>query len=123
MKFNGEKKAMDHAAVLEPDSCQCPHTRSSETRRQPRRAYSGRVLRSDDGREFAALDLSAEGVGLLSSEPLRAGQHVELAFLDGSIVVKGSVCHVRHVDQKVWRVGIDFLQDEHELAEVALALG
>lgn len=123
MKCNEGGKPADQAAVTDPDAFECPHARSSETRRQPRRAFSGRVRRVDDGSEFAALDLSAEGVGLLSAEPLKAGQQLRLAFLGGSIVVKGCVCHVRYVEQKVWRVGIDFLQDEPELAEVALALG
>ena len=91
-----------------------------ELRRFARHPYPGRVrdVKNPNG-EFAALDLSAGGVGLLSSTRPEIGQSMVLAFLGGTIAVKGVVTNVRPGRWRDWRVGVAFLQPEHELVEVA----
>lgn len=91
-------------------------------RRHHRHPYADRVRRLDDGgTEIATVDLSAQGVGLLNGGPLATGELVQLAFLKNSIVVRGCVRHSHRAGPGVWRVGVEFLQVEHELAGVALA--
>jgi hypothetical protein len=91
-------------------------------RRHERRAYAGKVLRIDGPqRECGALNLSAGGVGLLATDPMEVGQGVSLAFLGESVSVLGFVSHVRPMKSGDWRVGVRFLREEPELAEVALA--
>jgi hypothetical protein len=97
-------------------------TRPEDGRRHARKAYGGLIERMDGPRQqCGALDLSIGGVGILSSEPMEPGQVVHLAFLGRSVSVRGFVTHVRPTSSGDWRVGINFLQDEPELAEVALA--
>jgi hypothetical protein len=92
----------------------------AELRRFARYPYPGRVRSVNDGnREMAALDLSAGGVGLLSAQQLEIGRLMVLAFLGGTVAVKGVVSSVRPGRWRDWRVGIAFLQPEHELVEVA----
>jgi hypothetical protein len=95
-----------------------------ETRHHVRRAYTGRVFRTDGGfSECGALDISAGGVGLLVTERLEVGDLIELAFLGCSIAVPGSVRHVTPLAGGDLRIGVAFHREEPELAEVALAAG
>ena len=117
-----DKDDLKSALAFQPASKPRQPKQPADSRQERRCPYSGRVYRLDhSGAAFAAVDLSPEGVGLLSAEQLNEGQLLKLSFLNGSIEVKGSVRHVRRVDLQVWRLGIKFLQNEHELAEVALA--
>jgi PilZ domain-containing protein len=123
MKRQINVNAMDETKVQNARARPSMDTETSDHRLQPRRPYTGRVVRfGGGGTEFAAVDLSPMGVGLLSPQPLMVGQRIELSFLGGSIVVKGSVSHVHGGENEVWHVGVDFLQAERELTQVALAL-
>jgi hypothetical protein len=48
---------------------------------------------------------------------------VKLAFPARSVSVQGTVAHVQPLRSGDWRVGVRFLQEQPELAEVALAGG
>lgn len=96
--------------------------RAQPQRRYERRAYAGKVFRIDGPAvECGALDLSAGGVGLLVSDLMEVGQPVKLSFLAHAVSVQGIVAHIRPQASGDWRVGVRFLQDEQELADVALA--
>lgn len=95
----------------------------ADLRRSGRHAFSAPVnLRDRNGEEFSAIDLSAEGVSLISSRPLGTGRTLDLAFLDGSMVVRGGIRNEREVMRARWRIGIQFLQPQPELLEVALSV-
>lgn len=112
-----------------PNSSDAP-TRSTgappfpaDVRRHSRHAFSGPVQLPDrDGQEFDAVDLSVEGVSLISPQPLGAGSNVDLAFLNGSMVVRGGIRNEREIVPARWRIGIQFLQPQPELLEVALSV-
>ena len=95
---------------------------SSEFRKHLRHAYSGQVFTINAGnKEFASLDLSIGGVGLLSSTHMKTGERVHLAIRNRTIVVKGHVRHVRPSGLHVWRVGIAFDSEQPGLLQAALA--
>jgi hypothetical protein len=96
---------------------------SADDRKQHRHAFAGRVACGDAHQtEFAALDLSGGGIGVLSSRRLTAGQSVKLSLLEGSISVEGYVAHARALGEHDWRLGISFLEDQTELLAVALVM-
>ena len=94
-----------------------------DSRRHPRHPYSGRVsCREAQESEMAALDISAGGVGLLSSRPFKIGQPITLTFLGDSVQVKGVIARVRPVFSCDWLMGIAFLQEQPELIDVMGAI-
>lgn len=122
MKRGGRERAMFHSD-MKPENPSVTDSQPGEGRRHGRRAYGGVVVRlTPHPKECGALDLSSGGVGLLSSERLELGQVVHLAFMGRTVSVRGVVSHVRPMASGDWRIGISFLRDEPELAEVALAV-
>ncbi len=91
----------------------------SDARRYARRPYAGLVVCVDDEEcDLASLDLSAGGVGVLSTRSFAVGQKVTLAFLKRNVQVEGVVRRVRLVYSCDWQVGIAFSHPQNELVDV-----
>lgn len=69
-----------------------------------------------------AVDLSVGGIGLIAD--LRTGQHrkLELVLLERSVSVEGVVRYEAETPDAAFRVGIEFVEPQPELEEVALLL-
>ena len=102
-----------------------PHTTRSrtwpsESRQYPRRRYSGTIyLHPGGSEEFQALDISTGGIGVLGSRSIGIGVPVNVALLGKSVAVDGIVRFERETDPFRWHLGIQFLEPQPELAEVA----
>ena len=97
-------------------------SRTAEVRLHKRHPFLATVhLRGIEGEAFQAVDLSVGGVGLIGSRRLGVGRLVDVAFLNRSMVVKGIIRAERESGLPRWRIGIQFLQPQPELLEVALA--
>jgi hypothetical protein len=72
--------------------------------------------------ELDALNLSLRGIGIRSPLRLGEGRLVELAFLERSVSVRGVVRHETKTESSDLLIGIEFLDPQPELVEVALLL-
>jgi len=95
----------------------------SERRKSPRHCIKAKVaLKGRPRAEMEVLDLSAQGIGLRTDLRTGVGRTLELDFIGYSLRVEGTVRHESKTLGSASRVGVEFLQPQPELEEVALLL-
>jgi hypothetical protein len=95
---------------------------ASDIRQFPRHRFEDKVVvRNLAGEDCRTKDLSAGGVGVTSTRALGTGRHVDVAFLDCNVLVRGVIRHEREIEAQ-WHIGIQFLQPQHELMDVTVEL-
>ncbi len=100
-----------------------PQYSGADRRTVSRHPFTGKVsLKDRPGEPMEPFGLSSRGVGLRTRLRIGRGRPLDLVLRGHSMSVEGVVRHETTTGGSDFRVGIEFLEPQPELAEVALLL-